>query len=342
MTGPVAIGVDIGGTKIAAGVVAADGALLSRLDRPTAGDSPGQIERDVVDLVDRLRADHAAESVGIAAAGFVGTDRSTVLFAPNIAWRDHPLGQRLERGLGLPVRVENDANAAGWAEYRYGAAAGARNMVMLTIGTGVGGALIVNGELVRGGRGAAGEVGHIALVSGGRPCGCGGDGCWEQYASGRALTRNARAAATARPDRARALLDLAGGRIDHLDGTHVTRAAQADDPLAVELLADLGAWIAAGTATLTAILDPEIVVIGGGVGQAGPLLVGPIQAAFAAAWPGPAGRPPVVAAQLATTAGLVGVADLARTPAAARSHPQPDRPPTDSPVERSAALPLHH
>lgn len=315
-----AIGVDIGGTKTAAGVVDADGTVLARLDHPTARERPAEIERCVVDMVTRLRADHPVDTVGVAAAGFVATDRNTVLFAPNIAWRDHPLGRRLSDALFLPVTVDNDANSAGWAEYRYGAGRDATNMVMLTIGTGVGGALIVNSDLVRGNQGTAAEVGHINVVPGGLPCGCGGNGCWEQYASGRALTRRARAVAAGSPERANALLTLAGGDPRQIHGSHVTQAAQCYDQLSIELLTDLGTWLGTGAAVLTTILDPDLIVVGGGVAAAGNLLLGPARVSFATtAAPGWRHQPPLVTAHLNNDAGIIGAADLART-----DHPSQD------------------
>ena len=204
-----AIGVDIGGTKIAAGVVDEAGTVLSQVRLDTDPDNPGAIEAAVISAVAQLRRTHTVGAVGVAAAGFVSPRRDAVLFAPNIAWRDHPLRDRLAAGIDLPIVVENDANAAGWAEFRFGRARAVEDMVMLTVGTGLGGALVLNGRLLRGAHGAAGEIGHMQVVPGGHYCGCGHEGCWEMYGSGRALTRSARAAAVAYPDRAGALLVLA-------------------------------------------------------------------------------------------------------------------------------------
>src|SRR5919107_921381 len=186
-----AIGVDIGGTKIAAGV-----------------------------------GGYEVGAIGVAAAGFVNSARSTVLFAPNIAWRDYPLRERVRALLDDDVRVvvENDANAAGWAEFRFGAGRDVNDMLMLTVGTGLGGALIVDGKLVRGAWGVAAEVGHMRVVPGGHYCGGGHEGCWEQYASGSALVRDAQHAAVAQPHRAGRLLELAGGRADKVSGPMVTTA----------------------------------------------------------------------------------------------------------------------
>jgi glucokinase len=307
-----AIGVDIGGTKIAAGVVDEDGNVLDQLRLDTDPEDPGAIESAVIAAVAQLRRGRAVGAVGVAAAGFVSPRRDAVLFAPNIAWRDHPLRDRLSRGIDIPVVVENDANAAGWAEFRFGAGRRVDDMVMLTVGTGLGGALIMGGHLVRGAHGAAGEFGHMQMVPGGHYCGCGHEGCWEMYGSGRALTRSARAAAVAYPDRAGMLLELAEGR--KIQGPHVTAAAQAGDPLAVELLAQLGFWLGAGIADLAAVVDPEMAVVGGGVAAAGDLLLEPVRASFRRhlSARGYRGELTVELAELQNDAGIVGAADLAR------------------------------
>lgn len=312
----IAVGVDIGGTKIAAGVVDEQGHVLVKARRDTDAHDPGEIERAVVDLVAQFRVDFDVAAVGVAAAGFVSADRATVMFAPNISWRDHPLGARLASSINMPVVVENDANAAGWAEFRFGAGRDVSDMVMLTVGTGLGGAIVLNSSLVRGAHGVAAEIGHIRMVPDGHMCGCGHPGCWEQYASGRALTRQARAAAIAYPDRAAALLALGGGDPKNIKGPHVTRAAQGGDPLGVELLEELGRWLGAGTADLVATLDPALVVIGGGVSSAGDLLLEPVRTAFGAALSARGHRPEprITLAAMQNDAGIVGAADLARTP----------------------------
>lgn len=310
-----AIGVDIGGTKIAAGVVDEAGTILARQRRDTNPSEPAEIERDVIELVAALAAEHPVSAVGVAAAGFVSSDRSTVLFAPNIAWRDYPLAARLAAAVDLPIVVENDANAAGWAEFRFGAGREVQDMVMLTIGTGLGGAIVIGSQLLRGAHGVAAEIGHVRVVPDGHLCGCGHRGCWEQYSSGRALTRQARAAAAAQPERAGALLALSGGEARKVKGPYVTQAARDGDQLAVELLAELGAWIGKGIADLVAVLDPGIVVVGGGVASAGELLLQPARNAFAEALSARGHRPEphIVGAEMQNDAGIVGAADLART-----------------------------
>ena len=211
--------------------------------------------------------------------------------------------------------MENDANAAGWAEFRFGAGRDVRDMLLLTIGTGLGGAIVIDGRLLRGWAGVAAEVGHMRVVPDGHACGCGHDGCWEQYASGRALVREAKAALVNDQDRATRLLELAGGDPNHLKGPQVTKAARDGDPLALELLTTLGRWIGEGAASVAAIVDPALVVIGGGVADAGELLLKPVREGFENQLSARGHRPvaAIAVASLGNKAGIVGAADLART-----------------------------
>ncbi|WP_062202125.1 ROK family glucokinase [Demequina salsinemoris] len=312
-----AIGVDIGGTKIAVGVVAADGTIVTKLRRETKPQDPGSIDLAIADAVKELSKDFEFKSVGLAAAGFASSDRNHMTFAPNIAWREYALGDKVRDLIGrddLAVVVENDGNAAGWAEYVHGAGRHTRNMTMLTIGTGIGAALIVNSELVRGAYGFAAEVGHMRVVPDGHPCGCGLRGCFEQYGSGSALTREARRAGIEREVRAAALLERAGGEAAKITGPDVTEAAMEGDELSIELLRDLGTWIGIGCASLAAVLDPEVFVIGGGAIAAGDLLLEPAREAYNEHVPAQAVRPvtPIVAAEMGNDAGIVGAAALAR------------------------------
>lgn len=311
-----AMGVDIGGTKIAVGVVDDDGVIVAKTKRPTEPHHPESIDAAIADAVAELAADYEYSAVGLAAAGFVSSDRQHVTFAPNIAWRNYPLAQRVSELLpgDVPVVVENDANAAGWAEFVFGAGRDVQNFALLTIGTGLGGALVVDGALVRGAYGFGAEVGHIAMVPGGHACGCGHRGCWEQYASGSALVREARLAGVERPTRAAKLLELAGGVPEKITGTHVSQLAAEGDELAVELLRELGEWIGRGCATLASTLDPALFVVGGGVVAAGDFLLEPARTQFEASLPALELRPvaPIVAAQMGNDAGIVGAAALAR------------------------------
>src|SRR5207248_2487451 len=254
-------------------------------------------------------------AIGIGAAGWIDAKRRTSLFAPNLAWRNEPLRDEVARHVTVPVVVENDANVAAWAEFQYGAAADATDsMVMFTIGTGIGGALILGGELVRGAHGIAGELGHVTAVPDGHPCGCGKRGCLEQYASGKALVRFARALAAKAPDEAAGLLALAGGDPYKINGPMVTAAARTGDPASLAAFTHIGHWLGLGLADLVQIIDPQVLVVGGGVIDAGDLLLAPARAAFVEVL-AQRGRLPVGevrGALLGNTAGVVGAADLAR------------------------------
>jgi glucokinase len=273
-----------------------------------------RIEDAIVAAVGELTTKYDVEAVGIGAAGFIDAQRSTVMFAPNLAWRDEPLQVSLQRRLGLPVVIENDANAAAWAEVRFGAGRGADHVVTLTVGTGIGGGIVVNGQLLRGQFGAAAEIGHVTVVPGGRRCGCGLRGCWEQYASGRALVHEAQELARVSPATAGDLLRLAGGRPEDITGEMVTQAAAAGDVAALQCFEVIGTWLGRGLAGLAAVLDPGLFVIGGGVSAAGEMLCTPALASFREYLTGGGHRPvaELRIAELGPEAGLVGAADLAR------------------------------
>jgi glucokinase len=308
------IGVDIGGTKVAAGVVDEHGKILARVRRDTPSQDPEKTEEVIAACIRELAQDHAVEAVGLGAPGFVDEARSTVLFAPNLAWRNAPVRAVIEQRTGLPVVLENDANAAAWGETRFGAGHGERFTVTLTIGTGLGGGAVVGGELLRGAFGIAAEVGHLILVPDGRLCGCGLKGCWEQYASGRALVREAQERADRSPEGAAQLLALGDGRAESITGLQVTRAARQGDPVAMESFRSIGAWLGEGMADLAAVLDPRVFILGGGVSEAGELLAAPAREAFEAHLTARDHRPiaEVRVAELGQDAGLIGVADLAR------------------------------
>jgi glucokinase len=309
-----AIGVDIGGTKVLAGVVDEDGQVLSEVRRLTPGNDVTRTEDLICEVVAELAGRHDAVAVGIGAAGWIGTDHATVLFSPHLAWRNEPLRDALAERIGLPVVVENDANAAAWAEYRYGAARDQRVVCCVTLGTGIGGGLVVSGILFRGAHGVAAEYGHMCVVPGGRRCACGNRGFWEMYASGRALARDARELAEVSPLAAYRILELAGGAPTGITGEHVTAAAREGDPAAREIFTEMGRWLGRGIANLAAVLDPNVVVIGGGVVDAADLLLGPATEEFTQNLTGRGFRPAarIVLAELGPSAGLVGAADLAR------------------------------
>jgi len=310
-----AIGVDVGGTKVLAGVVDTEGTVLALARRPTPSTGAADVEAAVASCVAELRAAYpSVVAVGLGAAGFVDASRSVLVFAPNLAWRQEPLREALTARVGLPVVVENDGNAAAWAEHRFGAGRGVADMCLITVGTGIGCGLVLGGALYRGGSGIAGEPGHLRLVPDGRRCGCGNRGCWEQYCSGRALAREAQEIADTAPWTARELLARAGGHWQDITGAVVSAAAVAGDAIARECFDRVGRWLGQGLADVAAVIDPSLFVVGGGVAEAGALLLDPARARFAESLTGRGWRraAPVVPAALGPEAGLVGAADLAR------------------------------
>jgi len=314
------LGIDIGGTKIAGGLVDDSGVVVDCVRRETPGHAIEAVEHAIVSVVDELCARASVEghgdvvAVGIGAAGWVSSDRSTVLFSPHLAWRNTQLRADLSDRMSLPVWVDNDANAAAWAEYRFGTARGHDTAACVTLGTGIGGGVISAGRLQRGAFGVAGEWGHTRVVPDGRRCVCGNRGCWEQYASGRALARAGKELIEVAPAAASALLATVDGDGSRLTGADVTAAALAGDPAAIELVREVGTWLGEGMVTIAMIVDPSVIVVGGGVGALGELLLGPARERFLAVLPGRGYRPAaeIVEARLGADAGMIGAADLAR------------------------------
>jgi len=310
------IGIDIGGTKIAGALVSDDGRILDEVRQPTPAGDPAAIMDLVVAMIERLRSGNEVIAAGVAAAGFIDADQSTVYYAPNINWRHEPFRDQLRERVDLDVTIDNDANAAGWAEFRFGVAREAHHMTMLTIGTGVGGAVVTGDRLLRGGFGTAGELGHLRIVPEGLPCGCGARGCIEQYGSGRALLRMANEIA----DAGGIGLGLAAARerAGALTGGVLAELITEHDPGALHALRQLGGWLGQACASLSAVLDPELFVFGGGVAIAGDLLLDPVRESYLAHLParGYHPEPRFAVAQLNNDAGVVGAADLARIHAA--------------------------
>jgi glucokinase len=210
--------------------------------------------------------------------------------------------------------IENDANAAAWGEAKFGAGRNQQHMMMLTVGTGIGGGIVIDGKLHRGAFGIAAEIGHMRVVPEGHLCGCGERGCFEQYASGNALIRHAREAISASPDMARNLLSRGDGTVAGLTGVAITDAARDGDTVALAAFNTTGQWLGAGIASLSVLLNPSYVVIGGGVIDAGEILLKPTREALERTMPfaGKHPFPTLIAAELGNDAGLVGVSDLAR------------------------------
>ncbi|MBK3566415.1 ROK family glucokinase [Streptomyces sp. MBT62] len=308
------VGVDLGGTKIAAGAVDPGGDVVTRVRIPTPHD-PDRIAEAVAEAVRQVRGGwDDIRAVGVGAAGYVDADRSTVRFAPNLGWHDKAIRDIVQEATGLPVVVENDANAAAWGEFIHGAGAGHDDMLMVMAGTGLGGGIISRGRLFRGRFGMAGEIGHYRAVPDGLPCPCGQRGCMEQYASGAAHTRRAREMATADPARAARVLALGDGTPSGLEGHHVTKAALAGDPFALDVFARSGRWLGQVLADLASILDPSVLVIGGGLGDTGELIRRPAEIAYRRALGGGEHRvyAEVRTATVGADAGIIGAANLAR------------------------------
>jgi glucokinase len=318
------VGVDLGGTKLTGALVDADGTLegLTRWPRPVR--EYGETIDALSAIVDGLRA-RAAElgrpvtALGMAVAAWLDAERSGVLQAANLGWRDRPLRADVSRRVGLPVVLVNDGDAAAWGEYRFGAGAEARSLLLVTIGTGVGGGVVIDGRPLTGGSGLGGELGHLAVQADGLPCACGARGCLEMYASATALVRRARECARAEPGAAELLLRLAGGDADRIDGPVVVTAARGGDRVATEALEQIGRWLGRGLAQATAVVDPTLILVGGGLAAAGELLLAPARSAYADALPAQSVRreAPIRLAALGAAAGLVGVAERARASLAA-------------------------
>ncbi|MBM9464343.1 ROK family glucokinase [Aeromicrobium sp. YIM 150415] len=320
MADRLAIGIDIGGTKIAAGVVDEDGRLLAQSRRETPTTDPVAMVDAIAEITAEFREDWPVRALGVGAAGYVDASQSTVVFSPHLAWRHEPLRDAIARRTRLPVLVDNDANASGWAEWRFGAAQNEADLVMVTLGTGIGGAIVIDGQPYRGHFGIAGEFGHMQVVPDGRPCECGNSGCWEQYASGRVLQRRAQAAVEEGTSFGAALLAAADGNRARVDGTLVGRFAAQGEEEAVAWLTEVGDWLGVGLANVAAALDPAVFVVGGGVSANGDLLLGPARAAFGRSLTGRGYRAEarIVGAHLGPEAGLIGAADMARITARRR------------------------
>jgi glucokinase len=311
-----ALGIDIGGTKIASGVFDEKHQIIQRWQVPTPSTATAidaqiaSVYREACDQVGKISA------IGISAAGNVAADRKTMTFSANIpSWVGYPLAHNVSELIHheVPVIVENDANSAGWGEYICGAGQGSKNMVMLTVGTGLGGAFILNGDLYRGSYGMAAEVGHLPMVPDGESCGCGLRGCAEKYISGTALERFARSAVRRRPKMGKRLLELSGGDIDAIRGQMVSMAAKEGDALALYAFNKIGEWLGRTMAAIAAMLDPDCFVIGGGVVAIGDILMKTARSNYLRFLEAAAYRPhaKILVASAGNDAGMIGVADLA-------------------------------
>jgi glucokinase len=305
-------GVDLGGTNLRVALVDPDGAIVEQRSGATPDTLDGIVENiaGAVRAFAPLRPD--ARALGVGAAGMVDHD-GVIHYSPNVpAFVQAPVRQRLEDALGLPTVVDNDGNVAVVAELTHGAARGQREVLLVTLGTGVGGAIVTDGRVLRGAHGFGAEIGHFQVDPDGPMCACGQRGHWEAVASGTALGAMGRE--WAEVGRAPAVLALAGGDPEQVDGFDVGRAAAEGDQAAIELLEAYAAQVAIGLVGLTNILDPALIIVSGGLVDLADVLLEPVRAAFAGRTEGAAYRPeiPIVAAALGRHSGVIGAAVLAR------------------------------
>jgi glucokinase len=318
------IGVDLGGTKISAGAVSGDGSRIvgvrSIPTQPELG-AEGVVER-IYSVIEGVILDAINESgvsrqdfvgIGIGAPGPLIREKGIVVVAPNLGWKDYPLRDRITSRFGLPATLDNDANCATVGEWWLGAARGGRNVVGITIGTGIGGGLIINEQLYHGSSDVAGEIGHTTIDVNGRHCKCGNYGCLEAYASGPAIATRAREALM-REDTASLLPALVDGQLDRITAELVYDAAKKGDGLANEIVRDTARYLGAGIASLLNVINPDVVVIAGGVTRAGEALFGPLRAEVRRRAFSPAVKAAkIVAAELPGTAGVVGAVATFKT-----------------------------
>ncbi|TCJ15651.1 ROK family protein [Rubrobacter taiwanensis] len=306
-----AIGVDVGGTKIAAGLVSSGGELLRSVRYPSSG-PPEKLLENIARAV--LEAGEGSEVGGVCLAvpGFILSKENKVIFSPNLRTIEGiPLKEELGRRTGLNVTVENDANAAAWGEFRFGTGRHVDHLVFLTLGTGVGGGVIIGGELLRGAQGAGGELGHVTIQATGPRCNCGNRGCLEAMASGTAIRRRALELAAERPDSA--LGQLAAER--DLLGEDVTRLAREGDEAARRVLEEAGVWLGIGVAGFVNVFNPEMVAVGGGVAEAGDFILEPARREVQLRSMSPSrDLVEIRLASLGVRSGMLGAAALARHP----------------------------
>jgi glucokinase len=309
---PLVVGIDVGGTKVLAVETDAEGRVVRNARRETPGRlvDAALVEDALTAALEDVAGGRPVTAVGLAAAGFVDRAGERVRFAPHLPWRDDPVRDRLASRWGTLVALDNDANCVARAETAYGAARGYASALVITLGTGIGGAVVLDGVVRRGRNGMAGEFGHMQVVPDGQACECGRRGCWEQYCSGNALVRIARDQVGRMPT----LLDeLCGGDPERLTGQMVSQAAEEGDLLARQAFASVGDWLGVGVANLVAALDPEVVVVGGGVSAAGDRLLEPARAALERSLVGAGHRdvPDLLPAWFGPEAGAIGAARLA-------------------------------
>jgi len=306
-----AIGVDVGGTKIAAGVVSPEGDILNEVRYPSAGPRE-RLLSTIARAVNEVRNGFEVGGICLAVPGTVSTAENKIIDAPNLhAIEGVPLKDELEERTGLSTTVENDANAAAWGEFRFGAGSEATHLVFITLGTGVGGGVVSHGVLLRGAQGAGGELGHITIQATGPRCGCGNHGCLEALASGTAIARRAREVASENPDSALGRLAVERTVL----GEDVAELAREGDEAARSVLEETGRWLGIGLAGYVNVFNPEVIAVGGGAARAGDLILEPArkEVRLRAMSPG-CDLVEIKPATLGARSGVLGAAALARDP----------------------------
>lgn len=314
MDNKLTVGIDIGGTNLRAAVVDADGHVLDVEKLPTPSNARAletALERAVRALCDR---NPGVVGVGLAAAAFIDENQQFVRFAPHLPWRNSPITSRLSSKFGLPVVLEHDANSAAWGEYLSGAAQDAGTWVLFALGTGIGAALMIDGEIYRGAYGTAPEFGHLTVMPGGRACPCGKRGCLERYCSGSALALTAQDLIATGQHPESPLAREYTAHPEEISGRAVVRLARQGDELAQSVIAEVGRWLGHALALVQDVMDPELIVIGGGLSSDADLFLDSAVASLHDNVVGAGHRPVarVATAQLGGDAGMIGVALLAR------------------------------
>lgn len=317
------VGVDLGGTKVETAVVDGSGRVLASRRHATDPDSGYKaVIQAIIESVHGFLGRYPVKGVGVGVAGQINTSTGTVRFAPNLKWIDVPLGPELTKGLGLPTVVVNDVQAAAWGEFRHGAGKGVTDMVALFVGTGIGGGIVEGGQLLKGDSGAAGELGHTTVVAGGRKCHCPNHGCLEAYAGGWAIADRAREAIAQDPAAGRTLLALAGSE-ESITAAVVSQAyhgskrnngdgANDSDPLSVKIIEETGWYLSAGIVSIVNGLNPSILILGGGIVEGTPELLGIIEPQVrASALPVALEDLRISRAALGNNAGVIGAASIA-------------------------------
>lgn len=305
-----AIGVDVGGTSTKAALVTDTGDVLLRVERATDR-SAGT--KGIIEVIDELiglapEVEVSPSAVGVGAAGFIDSNTGSVIFAPNLTYDDPHVAEAVRARIGLPVVVDNDANAAAWGERTFGAARGLDHVVLLTLGTGIGSGFVIGGKLLRGSTGAGAEFGHTIVDPDGPECPCGLRGCIEQFASGGAIGRAARRAAEGNP---RTTMIAMAGSVEAITAEHAAKAAREYDELALSIMHEAGRWLGVGLSNIANLFDPQSIVLGGGVVKAGEAFLGVARDKLVAMTGAQRRRPMRLdVTALGSDAGIVGAAAL--------------------------------